>query len=310
MKLTTLSIITSLLLIALTPAAALADDLKTVADLDTQYQAAVKANDATTMDRILADDFVLVIGNGTVSTKTDLLNEAKSQRIKYEHQEELEQKVRLWGSTAVVTAKLWGKGTDDGKPFEWTLWFSDTYVRTPQGWRYVFGQASLPLPKSSQHHVSVPAIPARPEDVKSPEAIVKTDYECISGGIGVPREWARDFSLYDPYARSFVPSKDEKTGALIIWNPTQQEYADETDAQFVREGFSEHEVAHKVYQYGNVATVFSSYEGSLASANKPYTRGVNIYQLYFAGNRWWISSVSWDGENFINPIPPELLPKN
>jgi hypothetical protein len=24
--------------------------------------------------------------------------------------------------------------------------FSDTYVRTPSGWRYVFGQASLPLP--------------------------------------------------------------------------------------------------------------------------------------------------------------------
>jgi len=41
--------------------------------------------------------------------------------------------------------------TEKGKkPFEWTLWYSDTYVRTPKGWRYVFGQASLPLPKTSQ----------------------------------------------------------------------------------------------------------------------------------------------------------------
>jgi hypothetical protein len=36
--------------------AASADDRKAVAALDTQYQAAVKANDAATMDRILADN--------------------------------------------------------------------------------------------------------------------------------------------------------------------------------------------------------------------------------------------------------------
>ncbi len=125
------------------------DDLKAVAALDIQYQAAVKANDAATMDRILADDFILVEGDGTTATKADLLKEARSRRISYEHQDGSEQTVRLWGDTAVVTAKLWGKGTDGGKPFEWVLWYSDTYVRGSSGWRYVFGQASLPLPKKS-----------------------------------------------------------------------------------------------------------------------------------------------------------------
>lgn len=37
-----------------------------MATLDTQYQAAVKANDAAMMDRILADDFTLV--NGVVQS--------------------------------------------------------------------------------------------------------------------------------------------------------------------------------------------------------------------------------------------------
>jgi hypothetical protein len=46
----------------------------------------------------------------------------------------------------VVTALLWLKGVSENKPFERRLWFSDTYVRTPQGWKYVFGQASLPMP--------------------------------------------------------------------------------------------------------------------------------------------------------------------
>ena len=124
------------------------DDEKTVAALDTEYQAAVKTNDVATMSRILADDFVLVTGLGKTYTKADLLNEARSKRMVYEHQEDSAQKVRIWGDTALVTALLWAKGTEDGKAFDYELWFSDTYVRTPTGWRYVFGQASTRLPKT------------------------------------------------------------------------------------------------------------------------------------------------------------------
>ena len=124
-------------------------DAKTVAALDSQYQAAVKVNDAATMDRILADDFVVVTGTGKIYTKADLLEMARTNRVRYEHQEELTQTVRVWGDTAVVTAELWAKGTDRGQPFEWHVWFSDTYSRTSSGWRYVHEQASLPLPETT-----------------------------------------------------------------------------------------------------------------------------------------------------------------
>ena len=124
------------------------DDEKAVAALDTEYQAAVKKNDVATMDRILADDFVLVTGLGKTYTKADLLNEARSKSTIYEHQEDSAQKVRVWGDTAVVTALLWAKGTKDGKAFDYKLWFSDTYARTPAGWRYVFVQASTRLPNA------------------------------------------------------------------------------------------------------------------------------------------------------------------
>ncbi len=126
------------------------DDEKAVAALDTEYQAAVERNDADTMARILLDDFVLVVGNGTVYTKTDLLKSARAKDVVWEHQVEEPgtQKVRVWGDTAVVTAKLWLKGVGGGKAIDKKLWFSDTYVRTPQGWRYAFGQSSLSLPPS------------------------------------------------------------------------------------------------------------------------------------------------------------------
>jgi ketosteroid isomerase-like protein len=127
-----------------------AADEKTVAALDSEYQAAVKNNDAATMDRILADGFVVVLGSGKTYTKVDLLQAARTGRIQYEHQEDSDQTVRVWGETAIVTAKLWTKGVDQGKPFEFFVWFSDTYVRTATGWRYVHGQASLPLPNPTR----------------------------------------------------------------------------------------------------------------------------------------------------------------
>lgn len=132
-------------------AAQAADDAATVARLDTQYQAAVKANDAEAMARILHPQMILVVGSGQVITRDDLLNEARRKSIAYEIQDEEpgSQTVRMFGAdTAVVTAKLRLKYTAAGKPFDRTLWFSDTYVRTADGWRYAFGQASLALPNA------------------------------------------------------------------------------------------------------------------------------------------------------------------
>jgi len=128
----------------------MSDDENVVAALDAEYQEAVKNNDVATMDRILADDFVLVTGNGRVYTKADLLKEADEKNVIYERQEDYNRTVRVWGDTAVVTALLWAKGADRGEPFDYKVWFSDTYARAPSGWRYVLGQSSLRLPAASE----------------------------------------------------------------------------------------------------------------------------------------------------------------
>jgi ketosteroid isomerase-like protein len=125
--------------------AATAEDQKLIQDLDSKYQSAVEKNDAATMDRLLADDFLLVTGTGKKYAKADLLNAARAEQTRYELQSDTEQSVRVWGNTAVITAKLHAKGTENGKPFDYTLWFSDTYMRTSNGWQYVFGQAAQPL---------------------------------------------------------------------------------------------------------------------------------------------------------------------
>jgi ketosteroid isomerase-like protein len=127
------------------------DDIRRhIAALDTEYQASVERNDADSMARILHPDCIVVLGDGRIETCADILASARERHVEYERQieEPGTQTVRVWGDTAVVTALLWLKGVRDGQTIERRLWFSDTYVRTEQGWRYAFGQASLPLPRA------------------------------------------------------------------------------------------------------------------------------------------------------------------
>lgn len=76
-----------------------------------------------------------------------MLEQARAGRTVHERQDASERSVRVWGDACVVTVRLCLKGRTDGAPFECRLWYSDTYARTPQGWRYVLGQASLRRPE-------------------------------------------------------------------------------------------------------------------------------------------------------------------
>ena len=123
------------------------DEMK-IRALDLRFQEAVKHNDAQTMADILHPDMVLVLGDGRVSTREEQLREARQKLLIYETQDEEPgtQTVRVSGPTGVVTALLRIKGRRNGASFDRRVWFSDTYVLTPSGWKYFLGQASLALP--------------------------------------------------------------------------------------------------------------------------------------------------------------------
>jgi ketosteroid isomerase-like protein len=145
--------------LALAPAVAAratdVEDRRTLAALDTKYQKAVEQNDAKTMAEILADDFVLVEGDGKRSTKADLVNDAKSGKTHYSHQDDSERTVAVIGDTGVITAKLHATGLEDGVRVDYLQWFTDVYVRTRNGWRYYYAQASLSLPGNQSTACSV-----------------------------------------------------------------------------------------------------------------------------------------------------------
>lgn len=154
-----LAAMTAVLPIAATAETATAPDILAIAAIDTAYQQAVERNDWRGMERILHPDFVLVLGDGRVYNRNQLLDSARNRDIAYDQQVEVPgtQTVRLFGTdTATVTALLRIKGTRTAGnvAFDRSLWFTDTYVRTADGWRYAFGQASLALPQEAAHTMS------------------------------------------------------------------------------------------------------------------------------------------------------------
>src|SRR5262245_40516976 len=64
------------------------EDRRAVAALDTEFQAAVKRNDADAMGRILHEEMILVLGDGKTHTRKEILESAREQAIKYEVQDE------------------------------------------------------------------------------------------------------------------------------------------------------------------------------------------------------------------------------
>jgi hypothetical protein len=156
---------------------------------------------------------------------------------------------------------------------------------------------------------ATPSPAAKPADVSSPDAIMAATYDVISGPAGQQRDWDRFRSLFVPGAR-LIPVVAKKTGAgydtRVI---TPDEYAQKADAYFLKNGFAEREIARTAERYGNIMQIFSTYESRHdAKDAQPFARGINSFQLFYDGTRWWVVTIYWLEETPENPLPKEFLP--
>ncbi len=73
-------------------------------------------------------------------------------------------------------------------------------------------------------------------------------------------------------------------------------------------GFFEKSIANHIETFGNIAHVFSVYEGRHDTADaKPFVRGINSIQLMNDGKRWWVVTIFWQAEDAANPLPQKYL---
>jgi hypothetical protein len=150
---------------------------------------------------------------------------------------------------------------------------------------------------------------ANPADVSSPDAILAAVYDVISGPAGKKRDWDRMHSLFYPGAR-LVRTAARKEGGMGATTFSVQEYVDHASVYFEKNCFSEKEIARRTEKWGNILQAFSTYESRHdAKDAEPFARGINSFQLFFDGTRWWILTIYWQEETPQNPLPAEYLPQ-
>jgi hypothetical protein len=144
------------------------------------------------------------------------------------------------------------------------------------------------------------------DDVSSIDAIIKASYAVISGLAGKKRDWERERSLFLPGARliptATVPGRNDVDLAPLILDV--EAYIQRVEPLFADKGFYETEVARRTEQFGQIAHVWSTYESRYREDDpEPFMRGINSFQLFHDGSRWWIVNIYWQHESAAHPIP-------
>src|SRR6478672_11221887 len=147
-----------------------------------------------------------------------------------------------------------------------------------------------------------------PADVSTLDGIMKAVYDVISGDAGKPRDWDRFRTLFHKDARLIPSGKNAQTGGIAANALTPDQYVTRVEPFFAKEGFYERELARHVDTYGNIAQVFSTYQSFHSPSDKtPFMRGINSFQLFNDGKRWWVVTIYWQAETADNPVPQKYL---
>src|SRR5262245_8825558 len=151
------------------------------------------------------------------------------------------------------------------------------------------------------------SIPANPSDVSSVNGIVMAIYDVISGPAGDKRNWDRMRTLFIPEAHMIATGR-RANGEMVKRVMTVEDYINNSGPVLEKDGFFEKEIGRKTEAYGNIVHLFSTYESRRNLADeKPFVRGINSFQLWNDGKRWWIINIFWQSENKDNPIPEKYI---
>lgn len=170
-----------------------------------------------------------------------------------------------------------------------------------------------PLPSDIASHPAWPSTKNH-ADVDTVDHLVAALYDVISGPAGKPRDWDRFRSLFLPSGRLGVirpetPAKDGKparTADAVFLTPDI--YIERDDPYFKTEGFFERGIANRIETFGNLTSVWSTYESRhLSTDPKPFARGINSLQIVHAQDRYWIASILWDDERPGLTLPEKYL---
>lgn len=131
-----------LLWISLSIAAAAQDSTKVIAMENAWNQAELK-NDASAVQLLLAEDFIMTTADGELLNKSQIIASIRDKSYEPEALQSTNMAVHAHGSTAVVTGAYYEKGTDKGKSWERRGRFTDTWMFMENRWQCIGSHFSV-----------------------------------------------------------------------------------------------------------------------------------------------------------------------
>jgi ketosteroid isomerase-like protein len=117
--------------------------IRQIVEMERQAKEASLRRDAEFSLRTLADDYVAITPLGQVTTKQESVSARRSGQLRYESMNITDMVVRLYGDTAVVTARAEVKGHQLGEDFSGPYRYTRVWVRRNGRWQAVSYQATV-----------------------------------------------------------------------------------------------------------------------------------------------------------------------
>jgi ketosteroid isomerase-like protein len=119
------------------------ETIREIIEMERQAKEASLRRDSDFSQRTLADDYVAITPLGQVTTKQDTLSARKSGQLKYDNINVTDMVVRVYGDTAIVTARADVKGHQLGEDFSGPYRYTRVWVRRTGHWLAVSYQATV-----------------------------------------------------------------------------------------------------------------------------------------------------------------------
>jgi ketosteroid isomerase-like protein len=119
------------------------ESIRQIIDMEHQAREASLRRDVEFSQRNLADDYVAITPLGQITTKQDTVSARKSGQLKYDTINVTDMVVRVYGDTAVVTARADVKGHQLGEDFSGPYRYTRVWVRRTGHWLAVSYQATV-----------------------------------------------------------------------------------------------------------------------------------------------------------------------
>jgi len=117
--------------------------IREVLEIEREAKEASLRRDPEFPQKMLADDYVAISPLGQITTKKEAISARKSGQLRYDTIDISDIVVRLYGDTAIVTARADVKGHQLGEDFSGPYRYTRVWVRKAGHWQAVSYQATV-----------------------------------------------------------------------------------------------------------------------------------------------------------------------